>query len=306
VDLTAALTEYSFACDADNIGCRTWGWCRQKLTAFFVWRHEQDITTVEGVSTPLVRRYLVSLQDTTIRYGQPLSGYTIHGYAQVIKGFLTWCADEDLLDAKIVRKISMPKVEQKILATYTEEQVAALFAVCQQAREGWIGTRDTAILNVLLDTGIRASELCDLTLDRVYFEGEDPHLRINGKGRKQREVGLGRKSRQALHRYLYRLRQAVPTEPHVFVSFKETLFTPKGLDDLLYRLRDRAGITGVRCSAHTFRHTYAVTYLKQGGDIYRLSRLLGHTSVTVTENHLKAFRAKDARNGQSVLDRLGR
>ena len=90
------------------------------------------------------------------------------------------------------------------------------------------------------------------------------------------------------------------------VGFKERQFTPKGLDDLLYRLRDRAGISGVRCSAHTFRHTYAFNFIKVGGDVLRLSRLLGHTSVLVTENYLRCFGSQDARGGLSVFDTLRR
>jgi len=83
--------------------------------------------------------------------------------------------------------------------------------------------------------------------------------------------------------------------------------TPEGLDRLLYRLRDRVGrqhFNGVRVSAHTFRHTYAVRYLEQGGDLYKLSRLMGHSSVVVTEGYLRAFTARAARQGGSVLDNL--
>lgn len=306
MDLTAALTEYHFVCDAHNLTRRTWGWYQQKLTAFFAWcrAQEEPVTTVEGITTSLVRRYLVSQQETINRYGQPLSSYTVHGTTQAIKSFLKWCVEEDLLDEKVVRKIAMPKVEQKVLETFSEEQIAAMFTACAQAREAWIARRDTAILAVLIDTGLRASELCGLTLDRVHFEGDDPYLKVFGKGRKQREVGLGRKSRQALHKYIHRGRQAPRSEAHVFVSFKETPLTPKGLDDVFARLERRAGIVGVRCSPHTARHTFAVNYLRQGGDVYKLSRLLGHTSVTITERYLAAFKAKDARNGGSVLDGL--
>jgi integrase/recombinase XerD len=63
-------------------------------------------------------------------------------------------------------------------------------------------------------------------------------------------------------------------------------------------------VAGVRVSAHTLRHTFAVTYLAGGGDLYKLSRLLGHTSVTTTEGYLRAFRARDARRGRSVFDRM--
>ena len=80
--------------------------------------------------------------------------------------------------------------------------------------------------------------------------------------------------------------------------------TPTGLDKLLYRLRDREEIAYVRCSAHTFRHTFAYSYILNGGDILRLSRILGHTSVAVTQEYLKAFSSFEARGGQSVVDTM--
>lgn len=142
------------------------------------------------------------------------------------------------------------------------------------------------------------------TVDGTHLTTEDAYLVVNGKGRKQREVGLGKHSRQQLHRYIYRFRPHDSGLPDVFVTRDHKPLRPEALDRMLYKLRDRAGIEGVRVSAHTFRHTYAVSYLKNGGDIYKLSRLLGHTSVVITENYLRAFEARDARRGLSVLDEM--
>ncbi len=71
--------------------------------------------------------------------------------------------------------------------------------------------------------------------------------------------------------------------------------TRNGLDQALYTLRDKAGVEGVRVSAHTSRHTFSFNFLKATGDVYRLSKLLGHSSVAVTETYLRSFRARDAR-----------
>jgi integrase/recombinase XerD len=75
-----------------------------------------------------------------------------------------------------------------------------------------------------------------------------------------------------------------------------------GLDQAIYELRDRAGaekFAGTRVSAHTARHTFALAFLKATGDVYRLSKLMGHSSVSVTEHYLRSFRARDAR-GEGV------
>jgi site-specific recombinase XerD len=194
----------------------------------------------------------------------------------------------------------MPRREQKVIQVLSAQQIDLLMRVAET-------TRDKAILAVLLDCGLRVNELCTLNLQNVHFTPQDAWLLVHGKRDKWREVGLGRKARRLLHTYIYRERHAPPNEAHVFLG-KHGPLTASGIDQLLYRLRDEAGaehFTGVRVSAHTMRHTFAVHYLSSGGELYKLSRLLGHTSVTTTDGYLRAFRARDARrNSESVLDSM--
>ncbi len=286
--LDAALTEYRYAKDLTP---KSQTWYESKLSAFIGWCEEQSpsITDVENITAPLVRRYLAFLRDNpSPRYGRLISSHTLHGSARAIKAFLHWAVREDLLSANVPARIEMPRRVQKIVPALTPQQIDALLRACAESETPDYVARDRAILAVLLDTGIRAAELCTLTLDRVTFGPEEAYLIVNGKGRKQREVGLGQRSRQLLHRYIYRHRsqQAPRAVQTVFLAKGGTPLTPEGLDRLLYRLRDRAGLT------------------EQGGDLYKLSRLLGHTSVVVTEVYLRSFNARAARQGASVFDSL--
>jgi site-specific recombinase XerD len=179
-----------------------------------------------------------------------------------------------LVDEKLPKHISLPKRAQKLMPVLTTEQIRRLTLACGD------NLRDRAIRAVLLDTGIRASELCGLTLDRVIVTQEDAYLIVQSKGRKTRELGLGRQSRSLLHRYLTRARHTRQTNSQaVFLRRGGDALRPEGLDRILYRLRDKAGLDGVRVAAHVFRHTHththAYTYISQGGDLMRLSRLLG-------------------------------
>jgi site-specific recombinase XerD len=303
VRLSVALDEYRFA--TLDLSPKTQRWYGDKLTAFQTWAEENGTSELEDVTPALVRRYLAYLRGTSSqRTGKPLSSYTTHGYAQVIKGFLAWCAREELIPEKVAKRIDLPKVETKVIEIFSPAQLKRLFFVTSKEITPALATRDKAILCVLLDTGMRASELCGLTLDNTHLTTTDAYLKVLGKGRKEREVGLGNEARTALHRYITRHRDAPEGERHVFLSRKRGPLTVSGLDQIIYRLSEWAGIEGVRCSAHTFRHTYAIHYLASGGDVYKLSRLLGHTGVGITENYLRAFRSKDARKGLSVLDSL--
>ena len=144
-----------------------------------------------------------------------------------------------------------------------------------------------------------------LTLDEVFLDSTDPFVRVMGKGRKERELGLGKSARAALLKYITRFRGTPKGEQHVFLTRHYNPMTVNALDQLFYRLRDWAGIEGVRCSPHTARHTFALNYLQATGDIYRLSRLMGHAGVHVTEGYLKALKSREVRQeGISVLDRL--
>src|SRR5258708_31591099 len=136
----------------------------------------------------------------------------------------------------------MPKIDQKVIEVFTVEQLKALFLVCEREYTPVLSARDKAILSVLLDTGIRASELCGLTLDCVHLTVEEGYLKVMGKGRKEREVGLGDKARAALHKYMVRLRPKTSGHNEVFLSRFNAPLTVNGLDQALYRLADWAHI----------------------------------------------------------------
>src|SRR5258706_10616248 len=95
----------------------------------------------------------------------------------------------------------MPRVEKKVIAVLTPAHLDALMRAATS-------TRDKALLAVLFDTGLRAQEVCGLTLDNTHFDLDGAWLKVRGKGNRWREVGIGRKARALLHRYIHRERHA--------------------------------------------------------------------------------------------------
>src|SRR5438309_3040594 len=75
--------------------------------------------------------------------------------------------------------------------------------------------------------------------------------------------------------------------------------------ELLNRVKKASGIEGVRVSAHTFRHTFAKFYLQRGGEVFKLSREMGHSTVQVTEIYLKDFRSSEARKEHTEFSPIG-
>ena len=270
-------------------------WYRQKLDTFCAWAKDAPLTT------PTINRFLTHLQRTpSVATGAPLSSYTVHGYAQVVKSFVRWAEENDLI-AKAPR-VTMPKVEEKVIEVFSEAQIRQMLQATHQEETPALGHRDRAVLLFLLDTGVRAQEACSLPLVDLHVEGG--WAKVLGKGRREREVSFGQATRVQLLRYLRRYRRG--DVPQVFTGKRGEPLSPSGLDQMIERVSDWAGIEGVRCSAHTFRHTFAVNFLARGGDLYALSRLLGHSSVKTTEIYLRATTARQVRTAAlSLVDQMG-
>jgi integrase/recombinase XerD len=285
---------------------------RQKLAVFTDWC-ETNSVTLETIRAKVVDEFLDHLRNTRTPHkanNEAISTYTLAGYVRVILSFLNWCLDDEeyseYVKHAVVRRIKKPKIIETIIETFTSEQIEALFAACDRQESEHLQLRDRAILSLLLDTGIRANELCTLTIGNVDTSADDPHITVFGKGSKWREVGLGATSRRVLRRYIRQFRATASRNEPVFVGRYHEPLTTNGLGQLVLRLGKVAGIQGVRCSPHTFRHYFAINYLLQkDSDIYRLSRLMGHTDIEVTTRYLKAMKQKEARQGgQSVLDSM--
>lgn len=302
-----AIEEYHYAILQHSE--QTQVWYQSRLNAFACWCEGQQLS-LEQVKPHTIGRYIDYLQHTpSARTGKLRSSYTVHGHARTIRTFLNWCCREEdfeqIVSERTPKKMVMPRLERKVIDTLAPNHIKAMFAATEKEYLPHLVIRDKAILSVLLDTGIRASELCDLTLDCVFLSPHDAFLKVHGKGNKWREVGLGSKSQAILHRYISRHRRAEKAEQHVFLTRFLKPMSINALDQMLYRLAQWAHIEYIRVSAHVWRHTYAVTYLENGGDVYKLSRLMGHTSVQITENYLKAFQSKAARKDRlSVLDNM--
>jgi hypothetical protein len=89
VRITAALTTYKLACQAQNVTRPTWRWYQQKFRAFISYADEIGVTEMEQVTSTLVNAFTAHVQTNTNVYGQPISSHTVHGYTQVVKGFIS-------------------------------------------------------------------------------------------------------------------------------------------------------------------------------------------------------------------------
>lgn len=232
-------------------------------------------------------------------------------YLSAAKSWIGWLADEGSYGLSQQQqqqcrgRVKPPPEVSEQIKPFSDEEIVALFAACNP--RGWLGLRTRAIVALLLDTGLRASEICGLTVADVDLSTGDIHVRATtSKVRRSRSIALGRRAKREMgrwwagKRHLWDASLAMPW----FIGNNEAAMTPRTLHRLMTRHGDRAGVPG--CHPHRFRHTCAVNALRSGMSAFALMRLLGHTDIAMTQRYVN-FLQEDVsveKRLHSPLDRL--
>lgn len=312
--LSEVVEQFLIDCKIRGLSDETISWYRKRL-GLFVRKLEQDfqVAELEDVKIIHLRQFVQLLMSSKSgannprvpTQDKPLSAFTVRGYVRVIKVFFSWCLDEELLNSNPSSRLVQPKAPDYLIPTFTTEHIEKMLAVCdQKTKEGF---RNYVLLLVLLDTGMRASELSGLRVNDVYVSGSSgAYVRVFGKGRKEREIGLHPEVGKLLWKYMQKFRHPADLdETALFIGRYGEPLRVDGVRALLRRVKKASGIEGVRVSAHTFRHTFAKFYLERGGEVFKLSREMGHSTVQVTEIYLKDYRSSEARREHTSYSPIG-
>ena len=222
-----------------------------------------------------------------------LSLETRHRYFREVRCFFNWLITAGHLNENPFRSLRNVRLPQRIVRPFSPEDVMKLLACCDPVTAA--GARDRAIVLTLLDTGIRCSELVQLTLDDLDLKAG--RLRIlHAKGNKQRVVPFASRCREALQHYLgFRGAEAGPL--FVAAGRHRTLhpgiaLRPNGLKQLLRRLGRQAGLSKVH--AHRFRHTFATWAIELDARELDVQYLLGHASPDMTRRYASSYTSEQA------------
>lgn len=205
---------------------------------------------------------------------------TINSYLRCINAYFNWL---HLEYGKEPLKLPKLKEEQKILSTFTEEQIQATLAFKPKGRNL---TRAHMVASLLLDTGLRISEALGLRKQDIDFD--NLVLKVYGKGSKERLVPMSLELRKMLFRWNQK-----PSCDLVFATRTATKMTVRNFQRDFKELGKRLKFTWVRMSPHTCRHTFACEYLRRGGNLEFLRRILGHSSILTTQKYLRSLGVED-------------
>ena len=279
--LRELVDEYSAALEVAGRSRRTIDWYRAYLDDFVAFAsRDGSLASLQELSPALGRRWLLATQSTRPR---PLAPNSIAGRVRTLRAFGAWLQRELQLPAHPLAGLPPPKVPDVLVPSLSTREMRALLAAVDS--RSMDVARDRAIVLLLLDTGIRLSELVALSIGAVdLVEGR---CRLMGKGAKERIVPLGARARRAIRISLI-ARGSVSADDSLFVGRRGDRLSPRGVQQLVGRLARAAGLTQ-RCSPHVLRHTFARAFLANGGDVFSLQRILGHSpaSLQVTRRYVR-------------------
>jgi integrase/recombinase XerC/integrase/recombinase XerD len=249
-------------------------------------------------SVEAVREFIVYEQD------RGMSPYTVQGKTRSLKAFASWLDREGYTKENLLTNYKLPKVPIILIEPLTNTEINQL--VNYQNPLTALGCRNIAILILMLDTGIRLSELCSLHFENSHIE--QGYLKILGKGSKERVVPVGALAQKMLWRYIIHFRPdpLVKANDYLFLALVGNPLQTNAVKLLFNRWGKKAGVP--RLHAHLLRHTFATNFLVyKCGDVFRLQQILGHSSLEMVRRYVHYASTQALINGNTLspVDQMG-
>jgi site-specific recombinase XerD len=231
---------------------------------------------------------------------------TVHHYYCVLKSFFNWCVREGYIVESPLAKVKMKNPRLNVVQPYSVQDILKLLEVCDNDCKNnaqLIGSRNKAIVLMLLDTGLRVSELASIKVNEI--DTERGWLKVMGKGAKERVVRIGNTTQKALWRYIV-FREKNKCE-QLWITEEGRPMKPGGIQIMIKRLKERAGVV-TKGNCHKFRHTFAINFLRKDRNPFNLQYLLGHSDLRMVKHYVSTLGMEDAlkaHESASPADMLG-
>lgn len=278
-----AILEFGFDCKARKLSPKTIDNYRKQLLYLKRYLHDEyRIQEVEEVRSAHVKQFLVSMDDKgrKPRY--------INDLLKVFKTFFNYLKKEGYIRERPtvnIKNMKQPKVK---IITFSEEEIRKLLN--HFSGRGFLNIRNRTMLALFFDTGMRLTEVITLCPEQI----RDDAILVHGKGNKERFVPVSPYLAKTLMQYRMAREsyfEGKLPERYLFVSNRGKKLTQEAITKFFKKAAEEVGVNcNVRVSPHTCRHTFAHLQLKNGLDLYSLSRVMGHESVAITQRYLEGIR----------------
>lgn len=283
MQFSEAIMEYSFDCKIRKLSAKTIENYQKQLR--YLQRYleqEYNVKEVEEVRAYQIKEFLAMMDDK-----QRKPRY-INDLLKVFRTFFNYLKKEGHIRERPtanVKNMKQPKV--KIL-TFTPNEIRNMLNY--YSGRDFLSIRNRTILAMMFDTGMRINEVITLCPDQL----REDHILVHGKGNKERVVPVSAYLGKALMQYQMAREsyfEGKLPERFLFVSRRGKKLTHEGVAKFMKQVATEVGVnSNVRVSPHTCRHTFAHLQLRNGLDIYSLSRVMGHESIAITQRYLEGIK----------------
>jgi integrase/recombinase XerC len=206
-----------------------------------------------------------------------------------LRTYMRWLDATGASDSRAIMRVRMPKLPHAVPKPLTIEKASAVIDAGLDARETWVGARDTAVLLLLYGAGLRISEALALTPRDAPARGREV-IRITGKGEKERLVPILPVAQAAIDRYMSLVPFTLEPDQPLFRGTKGGPLSPRIIQLAVARMRDGLQLPAT-ATPHALRHSFATHLLSAGADLRQIQELLGHASLSTTQVYTEVDRA---------------
>lgn len=278
-----AIVEFGFDCKVRKLSPRSIDNYQKQLRYLQTYlADEYGIKNVEQVKTFHIKQFLGMMDD---RNRKPRY---INDLLKAFKTFFNYLKREGHITENPTVKVKNMKQPKTKILTFSEDDIRKLLNHFNG--NSFLKIRNRAILAMFFDTGMRLTEVITLRPEQIH----DEYILVHGKGNKERLVPVSSYLAKTLLKYRMAresyFEDKLP-EPYVFLSNRGKKLTQEAIAKFFKQAATDVGINKqIRISPHTCRHTFAHLQLKNGLDLYSLSRLMGHESVAITQRYLEGIK----------------
>ncbi len=222
-------------------------------------------TAIGDIDEYTVRRFILYIQERPGIKGR-MSTHTVANRVRALKSFFAWLARQGYTRDDLLKNLRPPRTVQQVIEPLNEEEIEKMFSGIDANTV--LGARNSALVSLMLDTGLRLSEVSSLEESDVHLEQR--YVKVLGKGGKERIVALGASCQRAILHYYYHFR-VDPAHAGVstfFLTNDGYQLSPYAIKSYFRRLSVSVGLP--RLHPHLLRHTYATKFLLNGGDRFIL------------------------------------
>lgn len=259
---------------------------RADLVSFLNYFESKGLNNIEEIKRDNITNYLLHLKDNG------LSGNSVSRALVAIKMFYKFLAEERLIKDNVAAVLESPKLIRPLPNVLNLTEVEKLLAAPDIRK--WIGVRDKAALELIYATGMRVSEIVDLSTSTLNLD--IGFIKCRGKGDKERMVPIGSQAKNSISRYLERVRPSLLKErsdSHLFLSRLGKRISRQSFWKMIKKYAGKARIKK-EITPHTLRHSFATHLLERGADLRVVQELLGHSDIATTQiyTHINKERLK--------------